>query len=110
MIEAGKIKLLVWITLALLVILPLAGGLIGYKLKDCPAMDQFKYDSISYANGQLSQKAEYYEGMFNALRKEDSARIANREPITTTYTRNEKRFASASLDSLQRIFESAPTE
>jgi hypothetical protein len=110
MIEAGKIRLLVWITIAMLVILPLAGGLVGYKLKDCPTMDQFKYDSLSYANGQLSQKAEYYESMFTALRKEDSIRQAEREPIVTTYKRHEKALTSATLDSLQRLYESAPTD
>ena len=96
---------------AVLIVLPLAGGLVGYSQKECPDFDQFRYDSVEYANGKLSYEATYWKDIAEELRKQDSARQADREPVKTIYKRHEARLSvDPDLDTLRSILLAAPTE
>lgn len=97
--------------LAILIILPLAGGIVGYSQKECPTFDQFKYDSLVQVNAELEADAKVLMDFADSLATQDSIRQAEAEPVKVIYKRHAKSLSTnPSLDTLRGILLAEPTE
>jgi hypothetical protein len=99
------------IGLAILIILPVAGGIVGYSQKECPEFDQFRYDSLVQVNAELEADAAVLMELADSLATADSIRQAASEPAKVIYKKHALRLSTdTDLDELQRLLLAEPAE